>query len=80
MEKNAWEVAKQVIAMVDDEPGPAKDYLKCYTMTTSNCQFFSNKSYLIKLQKHPVPGYHYLKMTYLFMDIIEPLCHWRDVP
>ena len=26
MEKNAWEVAKQVIAMVDDEPGPAKDY------------------------------------------------------
>ena len=50
MEKNAWEVAKQVIAMVDDEPGPAKDYLKCYTMTTSNCQFFSNKSYLIKLQ------------------------------
>ena len=26
MEKNAWKVAKQVIAMVDDEPGPAKDY------------------------------------------------------
>ena len=47
MEKNAWKVAKQVIAMVDDEPGPAKDYLKCYTMITSNCQFFSNKSYLI---------------------------------
>ena len=50
MEKNAWEVAKKVTAMVDDEPGPAKDYLKCYTMITSNCQFFSNKSYLIKLQ------------------------------
>ena len=50
MEKNAWEVAKQVTAMVDYEPGPAKDYLKCYTMITSKFQFFSNKSYLIKLQ------------------------------
>ena len=48
MEKNAWEVAREVTAMVDDEPGPAKDYLKCYTPTASNCQFFFNKSYLMK--------------------------------
>ena len=33
MEKNAWELAKQVTAMVDDELGPAKDYLKCNTTT-----------------------------------------------
>ena len=56
--------------MVDDEPGPAKDYLKCYTTTTSNCQFFSNKSKLsYKTAKHPVPGYHYFKMMHSFMDI-----------
>ena len=34
MEKNAWEVAKQVTALVDDDPGPAKDYSNCYTSTT----------------------------------------------
>ena len=34
MEKNAWEVAKQVTALVDDDPGPAKDYFNCYTSTT----------------------------------------------
>lgn len=34
MEKNAWEVAKQVTALVDDDPGPAKGYFNCYTSTT----------------------------------------------
>ena len=76
MEKNAWEVAKQMTAMVDDEPGPAKDYLKCYTTTKSDCQFFFNKSYLMKYAnakaeaaaKHLVPGYHYFKKIYSFMD------------
>ena len=73
MEKNAWEVAREVTTMVDDEPGPAKDYLKCYT--ASNCQFFFNKSYLMKYAnvktdaaKHSVPGYHYFKKIYSFMD------------
>lgn len=54
MEKNAREVAKQVTAMVNDELGPAKDYLKCNTTTTSNRPFYSCG--LIY-----VPGYHYLK-------------------
>ena len=77
MEKNAWEVAKQVTAMVDDEPGPAKDYMKCYTTTKSSYQFFFNKSYLMKYAnaktdaaKRHVPGYHYFKKIYSFMD-----CH-----
>ena len=77
MEKNAWEVAKQVTAMVDDEPSPAKDYMKCYTTTKSSYQFFFNKSYLMKYAnantdaaKRHVPGYHYFKKIYSFMD-----CH-----
>ena len=62
-------------AMVGDEPGPAKDYLKCDTTTASNCQFFFNKSYLVKYSnaktdaaKHSVPRYHYFKKIYSFMD------------
>ena len=64
-----------VTAMVGDEPGPAKDYLKCDTTTASNCQFFFNKSYLVKYSnaktdaaKHSVPRYHYFKKIYSFMD------------
>lgn len=75
MEKNAWEVAKEVTVMVDDEPGPAKDYMKCYTATKSNFQFFYNRPYLMKytsaktdVAKHKVPGYHYFKKLYSFID------------
>ena len=77
MEKNAWEVGKQVTVMVDDEPGPAKDYIKCYITLKSSYQFFFNKSYLVKYAndktdaaKRHVPRYHYFKKIYLFMD-----CH-----
>ena len=52
-----------------------QDHLKCYTTTASNCQFFFNKSYLMKYAnaktdaaKHSVPGYHYFKKIYSFMD------------
>ena len=33
MEKNAWQVAQEVAAMVDDEPGPSGDFVKCYVTT-----------------------------------------------
>jgi hypothetical protein len=73
--ENAWEVAKHVTAMVDDEPGPSKDYIKGYTTTTSNFQFFFNKSYLLKYTnakteaaKRSVPGYHYFTKIYSFMN------------
>ena len=45
MEKNVWQVTQGVAAMVDDDPGPARDFVKCYVTT---CQkdlfFFSIKS------------------------------------
>lgn len=30
MEKNAWRVAHDAAAMIDDEPDPAGDFIKCY--------------------------------------------------
>ena len=43
--------------------------------TTSNCQFFFNKSYFMKYTnakteatRHLVPGYHYFKKMHSFMD------------
>ena len=45
MEKNAWKVAKQVIAMVDDEPGPAKDYC-LEVLHDDNCSDLIDSSFL----------------------------------
>ena len=44
MKKNAWQVAQEVSTMVDDEPGPAGDFVKCYVTTCKKDQFFSIKS------------------------------------
>ena len=30
MEQNAWHVARDVQARIDDEPGPAGDYMKAF--------------------------------------------------
>ena len=48
MEKNAWRVAYDVAAMIDDEPGPAGDFIKCYVTQREKNQFFFNQPYLIK--------------------------------
>ena len=40
MEKNAWRVAKEVAQTIDDEPGPAGDYIKSYVTTQKERQFF----------------------------------------
>ena len=62
---------------------PRNISLKCYTTTASNFKFFFNKSYLVKyanaktdVAKHSVPGYHFFKKIYSFMDshcIIEEM-------
>ena len=44
--KNAWRVAHDVAAMIDDEPGPAGDFIKCYVTQWEKSQFFFNQSYL----------------------------------
>lgn len=66
--------------MIDNKPGAAKDYLKCYTTTCIplNGQVSGFKQiYRIlasmrtlkdMLAKHRFPGYHYFKTIFLFMD------------
>ena len=33
MEENAWKVAEEVTKIIDDEPGPARGYMKSYVTT-----------------------------------------------
>ena len=40
LEKNARQVAEEIATMVDDEPGPAGDFVKCYVTTCKKYQFF----------------------------------------
>ena len=48
MEKNAWRVAEEVARRIDDEPGPAGDFMKSYTTSEKKRQFFFNRPYLMK--------------------------------
>jgi hypothetical protein len=75
MEKNAWRVAYEVAAMIDDEPGPAGDFIKCYVTQQEKNQFFFNQRYLMKYaavkteaKKEQVPGCNYFKKIYTFID------------
>ena len=75
MEKNAWQVAQEVAAMVDDEPGPSGDFVKCYGTTCKKDQFFFNKKYLMQYtaakteaKRRQVPGCSYFKKMYSFID------------
>ncbi len=76
MGKNAWRVAYDVVAMIDDEPGPAGDFIKCYVTQQENNQFFFKQPYLIKYaaaktdakKKEEVPGCNYFKKIYAFKD------------
>ena len=40
LEKNTRQVAQELAAMVDDEPGPDGDFVKCYVTTCKKYQFF----------------------------------------
>ena len=76
LENNARQVAQELAAMVDDEPGPAGDFVKCYAMTFKKGQFFFNKKYLMQYtaandrgQETPGPGtWSYFKKIYSFID------------
>ena len=68
MEKNAWRVAQDVAGRIDDEPGPAGDYLKGYVTTGEKSQFFFNREYLMEYaaakteaKKQEVPGCNYFR-------------------
>ena len=39
MERNAWAVAKEVQLRINDEKGPANDFLKCYVTEQIKEQF-----------------------------------------
>ena len=66
MEKNAWKVAEEVTKIIDDEPGPAGDYMKSYVTTRQEQQFFFNTTYLLQytstksdINRATVPGNAY---------------------
>ena len=66
MEKNAWKVAEEVTKIIDDEPGPAGDYMKCYVTTRQEKQFLFNTTYLLQytsiksdINRATVPGNAY---------------------
>ena len=46
--KNAWKVAEEVRKIIDDQLGPAGDYLKSYVTTRQEKQFFFNTTYLLQ--------------------------------
>ena len=62
--------------MVDDEPGPAGDFVKCYVTTCKkHIQFFFNKRCLMQYaaataeaKRRQVPGWSYFKKIYSFSD------------
>ena len=75
MEKNAWKVAEEVARRIDDEPGPAGDFMKSYTTSEKKHQFFFNRPYLMKYastqsekKRLDIPGCNYLKKIYTFID------------
>ena len=75
MEKNAWRVAEEVARRIDDEPGPAGDFMKSYTTSEKKRQFFFNRPYLMKYastqsekKRLDIPGCNYLKKINTFID------------
>ena len=75
--KNSWRVAHELRNRVDDEPGPAGDYMKAYLTLPESDQFFSfNGSYLKEYvaatsisKKHSVPGHNYFSKMDSFIQI-----------
>ena len=78
MERNAWTVAKEVQLRINDEKGPANDFLKCYVTEQVEEQFFFNKDELLQYcsvsisKKHTVPGHIYFDEIFKFVrDHVE---------
>ena len=77
LENNARQVAQKLAAMVDDEPGPAGDFVKCYVMTFKKDQFFFNKKYLMQYtaatteaKRRQVPGPGVTSRRYIHLLIL----------
>ena len=75
MEKNAWRVAEEVARRIDDEPGPAGDFMKFYTTSEKKRQFFFNRPYLMKYastqsekKRLDISGCNYLKKICAFIN------------
>ncbi|XP_070580686.1 uncharacterized protein [Ptychodera flava] len=74
-ERNAWQVAKDVQLRIDDEPGPAGDYMKAFVTVKKDDQFFYNAvnlaSYVTthsQSKKLQVPGHAYFQKIESFIQ------------
>ena len=43
--RNEWNVFEEIKQTIDDEPGPAGDFMKCFVTTGKEKQFFFNRAY-----------------------------------
>ena len=75
MEKNAWKVSEEIRQVIDDEPGPAGDFLKCFVTSQREKQFFFNSAYLMKYfstksesGRKKIPGNAYFSKINGFMN------------
>ena len=75
MEKNSWRVSDEIKQIIDDEPGPAGDFLKCFVTSRKEKQFFFNSANLMKYScatsesgKKKIPGNAYFSKITDFMN------------
>ena len=75
MEKNAWKVSEEIRQVIDDEPGPAGDFLKCFVTSKREKQLFFNSAYLMKYfstksesGREKIPGNAYFSKINGFMN------------
>ncbi|CAB3976669.1 RNA-directed DNA polymerase from transposon X-element [Paramuricea clavata] len=74
MEKNAWRVSDEIKQVIDDEPGPAGDFMKCSVTTSKEMQFLFHSAYLMKystakseVRRKSIPGNTYFSKINAFM-------------
>ena len=73
MQKNVWRVAKDVTERIQDEPGPAGDFMKAFVTPRENEQFFFNAKQLREFtsaaesKQKDVPGHAYFQKIETFL-------------
>lgn len=73
MQKNAWHVAKYVTERIQDEPGPAGDFMKAFLTPREIEQFFFNAKLLREFtsaaesKQKDVPGHAYFQKIETFL-------------
>ena len=74
MERNAWEVAKEVAERINHEPGPAGDFMQSFLTPKLDSQFFFNTQQLRQFvsssvaRQNDVPGSAYFKKITVFIQ------------